>query len=323
MEFTVLLKQEMKSINNYVILLIVSILFWSCGNKKQAKIRDTPVSGFVKICADETLAPIVDAELEVFLALYLESHIQPIYVAENQVLKRLVADSVQSVILPRTLTAEEKTFFTQQNLIPKETKFAIDALAFMVHPENADSVLTTEQMKDIFSGKINRWKLLNAKNPLDTIRIVFDNPNSSTARYVKEQFNAQKELPVNCYAVNTNEEVIKYVETHKNAIGVMGVNWISDTDEKQVQKFRKRIKVVAISPAKGEKGFGSAYQPYQSYIADESYPYRREIYFITKEPYNGLGTGFGAFLASHRGQKIIQKSGLLPATMPVRIIEIK
>lgn len=304
----------------YIILLCFVLWFASCGNRQMSKVqKDTPTSGFIKISADESLAPIVNAEIEVFLATYLEAHIQPIFKGETEVIKRLVADSVHSIIIARSLNKEEKEFFVQKNLIPKETKIAIDAIAFIVHKENPDSEFTPVQMQEIMSGKITKWKQINPKNPSDSIRIVFDNPNSSTARYVKEKFNNNKDLPKNCFAVNTNEEVMNYVEQHKNAIGVIGVNWISDIDDTQIQKFRKRFHVVGIISEKDK----TAYQPYQSYIADGNYPYTREVYFISKEPHRGLGTGLGAFIASHRGQKIIQKAGLVPATMPVRVVEIK
>lgn len=305
----------------YIVLLCFTLFLVSCGNNRNgSKVqKDTPTSGFIRIAADESLAPVINAELEVFLATYLEAHIQPIFKGETEVMKRMVADSVHSVILARNLNKEEKDFFTQKNLVPKETKIAIDAIAFIVHKENPDSEFTPIQMYDIMNGKTTKWKQLNPKNPSDSIRIVFDNPNSSTARYVKEKFNENKDLPKNCFAVNTNEDVMNYVEQHKNAIGVIGVNWISDMDDTQIQKFRKRFHVVGIISEKDK----IPYQPYQSYIADGNYPYTREVYFISKEPHRGLGTGFGAFIASHRGQKVIQKAGLVPATMPVRVVEIK
>lgn len=320
MVFTDLSKRDMNVIK-YIALLCFTLFLAGCGNNstKNKAQKDTPTSGFIKIAADESLAPIVNAELEVFLATYLEAHIQPIFRGETEVIKKIISDSVHSIILARSLNKEEKDFFTQKNLIPKETKIATDAIAFIVHKENPDSEFTPIQIQDIMKGKIIKWKQLNSKNPSDSIRIVFDNPNSSTARYVKEKFNENKELPKNCFAVSTNEEVMNYVEQHKNAIGVIGVNWISDIDDTQIQKFRKRFHVVGIISEKDK----IAYQPYQSYIADGNYPYTREVYFISTEPHRGLGTGLGAFIASHRGQKIVQKAGLVPATMPVRVVEIK
>ena len=64
------------------------------------------------------------------------------------------------------------------------------------------------------------------------------------------------------------------------------------------------------------------YKPYQAYIAQKIYPLWREVYVISKEAYTGLGTGLTAFIASERGQRIVLKFGLVPATMPVRLVEL-
>jgi len=41
------------------------------------------------------------------------------------------------------------------------------------------------------------------------------------------------------------------------------------------------------------------------------------------DPRSALPWGFASFLASDRGQRIILKSGLVPATQPVRVVNIK
>jgi phosphate transport system substrate-binding protein len=64
-------------------------------------------------------------------------------------------------------------------------------------------------------------------------------------------------------------------------------------------------------------------KPYQGYIAERSYPFCRDVYMISRETFSGLGTGFVSFVAGDQGQRIILKSGLVPATMPVRLIEIR
>ena len=69
----------------------------------------------------------------------------------------------------------------------------------------------------------------------------------------------------------------------------------------------------------GDSGF---YQPYQAYIAQKSYPLVRDIMMISREARSGLASGFMAFVASDKGQRIVLKSGLVPATMPIRIVEI-
>jgi len=49
----------------------------------------------------------------------------------------------------------------------------------------------------------------------------------------------------------------------------------------------------------------------------------RDIYIINAEPRNGLVTGFSSFVASDKGQRIILKSGILPAIAPTRVVSVR
>jgi len=57
---------------------------------------------------------------------------------------------------------------------------ATDGLALIVNKQNADSLITVEQFKEILTGKITDWKQLNPASRLGALQLVFDNPNSST-----------------------------------------------------------------------------------------------------------------------------------------------
>jgi phosphate transport system substrate-binding protein len=65
------------------------------------------------------------------------------------------------------------------------------------------------------------------------------------------------------------------------------------------------------------------YKPFQGYIADGSYPLIRDVFVICRESTAGLGSGFASFVAGDVGQRIILKSGLVPATMPLRLVHVK
>ena len=58
-------------------------------------------------------------------------------------------------------------------------------------------------------------------------------------------------------------------------------------------------------------------------IYTKEYPFVREIYFISRETFNGLGSGLIQWATAEQGQGIVLKSGLVPATMPIRLVQIK
>ncbi|GAB3823077.1 substrate-binding domain-containing protein [Pontibacter rugosus] len=301
------------------ILALAGIMSLSgCGNSGGP--TDTPTSGTINISVDESFQPIIESEVNTFEGIYKNAKIDATYKSEGEVVKDLLNDSTSIAILSRELTVEEKAVFEQQKRIPRVTKIAIDAVALITNRQNPDSLLTLDELKRIFNGQAKSWKELDETSNLGEITIVFDNNNSSTARYVRDSLITGNKLPTNTFASNSHKALIDYVAENKNALGVIGVNWISDFDDTTAIGFLKRIKVLGISEDPAPITTGSYFQPYQGYIAQQSYPLRRFLYIISTEGRSGLGTGFASYVAGDKGQRLILKSGLVPATMLMRVI---
>lgn len=306
------------------------IFFWSvlictalAACNRSGEITDTPTSGNLKISVDESFAPIIDSHVYTFQKLYKYAKVTALYKPEGEVIKDLLTDSVRLAIVSRKLTPSEMQVFEKIKITPRVTKVAIDGVAFIVHPSNFDTLLAIPQLRDIFTGKNTSWKQVNPKSKLSDITIVFDNNNSSTARYVIDSINQKQPLPTKSFASKSNPALIDYVANNPNAIGVIGVNWISDFDDSTAIGFLKRIKVVAVGRKMNPTQPDTYYQPFQGYLASGDYPFRRDLYIISREARAGLGTGFASFVAGDKGQRIFLKSGLVPATMPIRLVNIR
>jgi phosphate transport system substrate-binding protein len=309
--------------NNLLKFLGVVLVFAAITSCNRAgKIEDTPTSGNLKISVDESFAPIIDSHVYTFQKLYKYAKVKAQYKSEGEVVKDLLNDSARVIILSRQLTPNENKVFENLKITPRVNKIAIDGVAFIVHPENKDTLLAVSQLKDIFTGKITSWKNLNTKSPLGDITIVFDNNNSSTSRYVIDSLNNNQPLPAKAFAAKSNPALIDYVAKNQNAIGVLGVNWISDFDDSVAIGFLNKIKVVAVGRENNPEAPDQYFQPFQAYLAQGTYPLRRNLYIISREARAGIGTGFASFIAGDKGQRIFLKSGLVPATMPIRLVNI-
>lgn len=296
-------------------------LFSSCGQGSSGKL-DTATSGSITVTADESLKPIVEAEKEVFEALYKDAHLNIIYTNEYDAIWALVNDSARIAIVTRDLLPEEKKPFEEKNLKPRYAPFANDGIAIILNKANTDTIFTVEQLAAILSGKIKTWKELNSRSKADSIRVVFDNPKSGAMRFLTDSLLGGQNTGNHCFAVKDNPSVIDYVESNPNAIGIIGLAWISDRDDTTTHGFLKRIRVADLVPKEPETAEASTMKPYQAYIALKQYPLWRKVHIISREARAGLGTGFASFIASDRGQRIVLKSGLVPATAPVRIIQL-
>ena len=236
-------------------------------------------------------------------------------------LNDLFKDSARMVIIPRKLTDAEQKMYSDKKIRVKMVKIAYDAVALIVNKSNPDSTLQLSKLSEILQGKLNNWKALGGKN--SKMKIVFDNSGSSTLEYLRKRFHINDSLPSDFFAVHSNEEVINYVEKTPEALGIIGVNWITGLDSVP-NSFNKRIKVMALSPPDTAKSAEEPYYlPFQAWISLGYYPLVREVYGITPEFYNGLGTGFINFMSEDKGQMLVRLSGLLPATMPIRFVHVK
>lgn len=297
-------------------------LFCSCNMTPKKFTDETPTRGNTRIAVDESYQLLADAELFTFQSLYKDAKVNPVYLSEDSILRLFLADSVKVIISSRKLTDNEDAYLKAKSIIPRTTKIAYDALAFIINKSNPDPFIRYNMLRDIFTGKTSKWKQINSQSKLGDIKVVFDNPGSNNVRTIMNKFGMTGSLPGYCYTVSKNSEVISFVENHPEALGIISVNWISDTRDSISHSFLSKIKVVSVTSEYDSDG-GEFYSPHPAYIANKEYPFIREVYTINRETFAGLGTGFTSFVAGDPGQRIILKMGMVPATMPVRLIEIK
>lgn len=297
-------------------LTILAFASASCAERdKKGNILDQFTYGTINIAVDESLKPLIEAELDTFEAIYTNARINVVYTSEEAAIRAMLQDSARLAIVTRSLTKEEDTYLRNQKYTCTETLIAKNGIALIVNPASTDVQLTLEQFKKILTGT-NNLSVLDKKFSAVPKVVVFDHPNSGIIRYLRDSVQQFDSLPSFCYAVNGNPEVIDYVSKNLHAIGLIDVSWISDQDDSTSNRFLSSVKAVGLSDE------GDYFQPYQAYIADRSYPLLRPVKILSREARMGLGTGFTAFVAGPKGQLIVLKSGIVPAIMPKRVIEV-
>ncbi|MBQ7823448.1 MAG: substrate-binding domain-containing protein [Bacteroidaceae bacterium] len=313
----------MKKLTIYAIMILVVIpILFACKGDEKKKPRDTISSGMITLCADESFEPIIEQEILVFESLYPDANIIPIYTDERNVMNLFLQDSVRMAIATRQLSEAEKNSMKQRNFMVREIRIAIDGIALITNKENPDTLITMSNLKKILTGEIDSWKQLNPNSKAGKLQLVFDNPNSSSVRFAIDSICKGDSLSPNLTAQQTNKGVIDFVSKNEGAIGVIGVSWIGDKSDSTNLTFLNNLRVMSVSTEDTATPENS-YKPYQAYIQLQKYPLRRNIYILLNNTHNGLSVGFSTFMASDRGQRIILKAGILPATQPVRAVKIK
>ncbi len=302
-------------------VMIIAVMMASCTGGGKQTTKETPTRGNIKISVDESFQPLIDTEIYTFTHLYENAKITPLYKPEYDVINDFMNDSVKVMVTSKKLSDYQIQYLRDTLVIARTTTFAYDALALVTNKQNTDSLIKYHTVRDIFLGNIKMWNEINPKSKLGGIRVIFDNARSGNIRYFKELFEIRDSLPENFFAVKTNAEVIDFVSRNPDALGIVSVNWISDKDDSLSNSFIEKVNIVAVSQQFVNDGY--YYRPLQGSIYNREYPFVREIYLISRESFAGLGPGFINWACAEQGQRIVLKSGLVPATMPIRLVQIK
>lgn len=298
----------MYKITKISIVFLILFLFVMCNQKNEKEVNnETILKGSTTIYVDETLMPIVEEQVAVFESTY-DAKVKLVPKSESEVVLSLFSEKSGIAVLTRDLTPEENKVFAQKKINPRVTKFATDAIAFIANKNNNDTLIALKNVIEFMQGK-----------PNSTIKgLVFDNPNSSTVRYMNALAGIKSIPEKGVYSFKTNDEVIKFVAENDGMIGIVGVNWLSQPMPK-MEQYVDKVNVLSVKNVTGN----DYYQPNQNNIAEGKYPLARDLYIINGQGYSGLGMGFASFIAGDVGQRIVLKSGLMPVRVPGRKINIR
>jgi phosphate transport system substrate-binding protein len=294
-----------KKINRIIITAFscFMILFFiaGCESSTRKGTANTLKSGTIRISVDESFKPVMEEQIRVFEKSFPMAHIIAEYKTEADCLKDFYNDTSNGmIIVTRGLNADEDAYFLDSlKYYPRWDNIANDAITIIVNSKSNDTLFTLERLRSQLSGKINRDQ-----------KIVFDGLNAtSTVRFVMDSILKGEKFDTSVVqAVKTSQQVIDYVAKTENAIGFVGISWVGNPEDSAQVKMLNNVKIAYVSCLVcDEQPF---VKPMQASILTRRYPLVRGLYYILKENYNGLGTGFVNFLNQERGQLIFRRAYL-------------
>ncbi|MEO7306463.1 MAG: substrate-binding domain-containing protein [Ferruginibacter sp.] len=279
---------------------VAFFLMEGCKGKLNYK-TDTPMSGTIHISIDESFKPVMEEQIRVFERSFPGAHIIAEYKTEADCFKDFFNDTLnRMIVVTRGLRDDEDAYLLDTlKYYPHWDNIANDAITLIVNSKSNDTLFTLERLNKQLSGQINRDQ-----------KIVFDGLNAtSTVRFVMDSIlKGQKFDTSVVQAVKSSREVIDYVAKTENAIGFVGISWIGNPEDSAQVHMLNKVKIAYVSCVVCEEE--PFVKPMQASILTRRYPLVRGLYYILKENYNGLGTGFVNFLNQERGQLIFRRAYL-------------
>ncbi len=312
----------MKSISYIFICITLVLAMVSCkrSSKEQSTRSDTTqvekspnediLVGSLQVAVDASTLPLLEEQSEVFLSAYPNAKINFIAKPELLAVKELLAGNASVAVLARELNEQESSYFKKKSITPRIFPVWKDGIVVIANTNSSDTSVTIESLFSLLKGVNVGGK-----------KVLFDNLNSSSFRYLQELGKIEKVASNFVEAAGTVQDVLSKVAEDPNYLGVLGFLEYRDL----VSSFsnKNNIRILSVQNTLGEHADNKFYLPSQSTIAAGQYPLQRTFYVLNYQPNLGLGIGFSAFLTGDRGQRIVLRSGVVPATMPGREIIVR
>ena len=294
-------------------MIVVAVLLASCSREPGPE-EITTTNGPLVLMASNELAPMVDTIAQEFARIY--PGIRPSVGAarSREVIAHLLNDSVRSIVVDRPLNHEEHRVIAAAGMTVVATTLAWDALVVVVHADHVLAGLTPADVRSIVSGGVTRWSQVRGSSRRDAIEFVCTDRNSGIHEEIERIMGGGKPLKIFA-AGTTQQELVDYVGRSPRAVTVVSL-----------ASLRTRPTTVRIMPIEAvvdsATGRGEFVVPTQLSVYEGRYPYRTAVLAYNAERRVGPGAGFAAFALTTPGQKIVQNTGLVPAVIPNRVIQL-
>ena len=158
-----------------------------------------------------------------------------------------------------------------------------------LHPSNPVKALSSEQLKDIYTGKIINWKELGGEDrPIN----IYTRDNSSGTREVFwKKALGKGDISEKANFVASNGAMKAAITNDPYAIGYVSVGYMDDT-----------VAPIALDGV----------TPTLKTVQTGEYKVARGLYSNTKGEYTGLAKKLITYLLSPEGQKIVAEMGFIP-----------
>jgi phosphate transport system substrate-binding protein len=307
-------KMNKNHINPYLPIFIgILLVLVGCKSYKdqQDELPDNSNKGTINVSADESFKPVIDEMVQVYESQHSGTKINVQYKPEAECLNDMLTDSIRMIIGTRRYNEDEKSLMIDSMKVsPRSMVIARDGIAVIVHPSAPDSLFRMTDIREILTGRFK-------KNLIP----VFDGLKAtSTVRFIIDSVLKDDTLTSKAMAARSSEAVLDYVSKNPNAVGFIGVSWIGNPEDSSQLSFLKKIRVAGVECTDIPDAFVKAYQ---ANIYIKRYAMVRDLVYILKENYKGLGTGFANFMSGEIGQLIFKRAYLAPAQKTFGIRPVK
>ncbi|MDX1931505.1 MAG: PstS family phosphate ABC transporter substrate-binding protein [Capsulimonadales bacterium] len=255
--------------------------------------------GNVSIEGSDTLLPLSQKWVEAFGKKNPNAKMTVTGGGSGQGITALINGTAAIANASRAAEDKEKDAAKAKGFEMVETAVARDGITIVVHPSNTVQSLTLEQLKGIYTGKINNWKEIGGP---DTKIIASGRDTASgTYKYFQEDVLKKEKYRPDMLTTPSNNKIADNVSKQKGGIGYIGVAYATEFVQ------AGKVKEVPVAFKQGD----APVLPTSENILSGKYPISRALFNYTKGQPEGVVKEYLDFVTGPEGQEIVKKEGYI------------
>lgn len=241
----------------------------------------------LRIAGSSTMAPLVAAIAQRFHVLHPKVEIKVESGGSGRGLADARAGKVDIGMVSRALGEADRDLYS----LP----IGRDGVAVVIHGTNPVRALSSRQVADIYTGRINNWKQVGGRNA--PIVVIKSEEKRSSSELFSQYFRLQYADLKSQIVAGDNPERIGLMLKHPNAILYMSVGEAERNAQKGVPLKLLPVEGVAASSRSIRSG---------------DYPIARPLTLVTKSIPSGLAKGFIEYAASAHVADLVVAHDFVP-----------
>lgn len=219
----------------------------------------------------------------------------------NNGIRQLLDGKIQIANSSRPLAAEDLQEAALNGINIRQTLIAQDVVVIITNPSSGINQLTTEQITDIYSGRVRNWQELGGND--GAIYPIGRAPGSGTRDYFQARLNISGYSTV-LIEFSSYEDIVNHVKTTKGAVGYVSARFISNRNGMPNQD------VIVIDIAVKDMPYYSPFDKQAIEYGD--YPLTRPLYQVYRWPLTEQQRSFIEFELLAESQQLCVKQGYYP-----------
>lgn len=270
------------------LLLASALAFAGCGSGGGS---DTSggYSGTVKVSGSTTVLPLAQEAAAMFMDDNPDALVEAQGGGSSVGITQVKEGVVDIGMSSRDIKQEENP---DGSLVPQ--KIALDIINIVVNPKVGVDNLTSEQVKDIFTGRITNWKDVGGGDA-EIIVVVRDQASGTREMFDEKAMGSKKDAPVEPVAsaieCNSNGIVRETVASKPGAVGYLSSGYVND-----------KVKVLKYNGV----------MPSVQTAKDKSYALSRYLYLVTRGQAEGAAKGYIDYVLSDGFQNDVVAAEYIP-----------